>query len=105
MAVRGGKALVAAMLISFLLVQGALGEFRCCHCNVYRNCMLNHRKTTQEDHCILKSFKDCRAAFKRGCPKSGCKQRADPDMGAAFAAAAGGRNHSEASGTGEETAT
>ncbi|KAF7023698.1 hypothetical protein CFC21_036163 [Triticum aestivum] len=98
MAVRGGKALVVAMLISLLLVQGGLGEFRCCHCRVYRKCMNNpRRKPTEEgyNYCILKSFKDCRAAFKHGCPKSGCKQRADPDMGAAFAAAAGGRNHSE----------
>ncbi|KAI5000124.1 uncharacterized protein LOC123444291 [Hordeum vulgare subsp. vulgare] len=70
MAARGGKALVLAMLISFLAVQGTLGDFpfRCCHCDEYRRCKSNH-PGLEEDHCILKSFKNCKLTSTMAAPR------------------------------------
>ncbi|KAM3213783.1 hypothetical protein ACQJBY_066293 [Aegilops geniculata] len=105
MAARGGRlrALVLVTLISFLLVQAALGlgaaaEFGRCYCNEYRKCGLQHNG---ELNCIKTAHYGCIKKFKTLCSK----HPAGPaDMGAAVVAAAGGRNLSEANGTGEETA-
>ncbi|KAM3193481.1 hypothetical protein ACQJBY_070226 [Aegilops geniculata] len=105
MAARGGRlrALVLVTLMSVLLVQGALGlgaaaEFGRCYCEKHRKCTLQQHG---DGTCLPKAHYGCINKLKTFCPK----HHAGPaDMGAAVAAAAGGRNLSEANGTGEETA-
>ncbi|KAM3351343.1 hypothetical protein ACQJBY_023378 [Aegilops geniculata] len=63
MAVRGGKALVVAMLISFLLVQGTLGDLHSCFCRCYKRCM---KQTHKHDACV-KHCMDTRAHCFFGC--------------------------------------
>nr|QCX08909.1 jekyll 1 [Triticum monococcum subsp. aegilopoides] len=66
MAVRGGKALVVAMLISFLLVQGSLGDLHSCFCRCYKRCM---KQTRNHDVCVVNCM-DTPAKCFFGCLRS-----------------------------------
>nr|QCX08904.1 jekyll 3 [Aegilops speltoides] len=61
MAARGGKALVLAMLISFLAVQGTLGlDFAACYCQHNKWCMkLMPPGSGTELYCLKKSIREC----------------------------------------------
>nr|QCX08906.1 jekyll 3 [Elymus villosus] len=61
MAARGGKALVLAMLISFLAVQGTLGfDFAACYCEHNKWCT-NHTPPSsgRELYCLKKGIREC----------------------------------------------
>ncbi|XP_044976903.1 uncharacterized protein LOC123444290 [Hordeum vulgare subsp. vulgare] len=61
MAARGGKALVLAMLISFLAVQGTpVFDFAACYCHLHKGCLLHTpASSTKEFHCVMTSLATC----------------------------------------------
>nr|QCX08905.1 jekyll 3 [Agropyron cristatum] len=100
MAARGGKALVLAILISFLVVQGTLGfDFAACYCDLHSACILHTpRSSGKEFHCMKTSLAAC---TDRRCSKKppSVMPLTDPvnpvtDEGS-MAVPAGGADHGE----------
>nr|CAK12618.1 JEKYLL protein precursor [Hordeum vulgare subsp. vulgare] len=71
MAARGGKALVLAMLISFLAVQGTLGDLHKCFCGCYTKCM---KQTAGHDACVKQCMNPHGKCF------FGCRRKSTPSM-------------------------
>ncbi|KAF7037747.1 hypothetical protein CFC21_048056 [Triticum aestivum] len=95
MAARGGKALVLAMLISFLAVQGTLGsDFAACYC--HHNKVCTKQWPRKPVYCMKKSLEDCTGWTCSKKPPSvmPLADAVNPDEGS-MAVPAGGADHGE----------
>nr|QCX08907.1 jekyll 3 [Secale cereale] len=100
MAARGGKALVLAMLLSFLAVQGTLGfDFAACYCHHHSTCLAQTPGSSgKEFHCVKTSLAAC-TGWRCSKRHPSVMPLADPvnpvtDEGS-MAVPAGGADHAE----------